>query len=181
MNASGYVFSASSPPYLVASATQALNIIHESDGKLQKVLREKIKFFHNELKGIEEVGLKIRGACRDSPIIHFEIRKEVLDAKLNKELASENASDGIAKLERRFARKEDIKARRRLREEQLLQHIVDAALQEGVLFLRPSYVEMEKFMPGTMPSSCLHHSPTSMYTQSPASVPQLRPHKLSNT
>jgi len=133
-------------------------------------LREKIKLFHNELKGIEEAGLHIRGACRDSPIIHFEIRKEVLEANLNKELVGGNASDGRSKLERRFARKEDIKARRRLKEEQLLQHLVDAALQRGVLFLRPSYVETEKFMPEPSIRATITTTQTEQHLRKAASV-----------
>jgi len=147
LNASGYVFSASSPPYLVASAIQALNIMDDSDGNLQKHLHEKITLFHAEVDGIEKVGLKLRGSCRDSPIIHFEITKEVLEGKLKEQEQEEKESEGRFKLERRFARKEDIKARQRFQEEQILQRIVDAALQQGVLYLRPSYVEMEKFMP----------------------------------
>lgn len=150
LNASGYVFSASSPPYLVASATQALNLISESGGNLQKTLRENTRLFHDEVSGIEKVGLKPRGVCRDSPVIHFEIVKEFLDGRL-KELQEEDdekSSEGKLKLDRRFAKKENIKARQRLQEEKILQDIVDEALSKGVLFLRPSYVEMEKFMPG---------------------------------
>jgi len=148
LNASGYVFSASSPPYLVASATQALNIISASEGQLQKVLQDKISLFHIELDGIEEVGLKLRGTCQDSPVIHLEIVRTFLEEKL-KEMEEEElkSSEGKFKLEKRFANKESIKARQRLQEEQLLQCIVDQALSRGVLFLRPSYVEMERFIP----------------------------------
>jgi len=149
LNASGYVFSASSPPYLVASATQALNLISESGGEYQKLLHEKIQLFHEEIKDIEEVGLKVRGSFRDSPVIHFEVVKSALGSKF-KEIEEEElktSSEGKVKLDRRFAKQESVKAKQRLREEQILQNIVDEALQQGVVFLRPSYVEMEKFMP----------------------------------
>jgi len=148
LNASGYVFSASSPPYLVASATQALNLIGASEGKMQKELHDKIELFHQQTRDLEKVGLRLRGTCQDSPVIHFEIMKEILDAKL-KELdeAEEKVNEGKARLEKRFSKKENVKAKQRLQEERLLQSIVDEALKQGVLFLRPSYVEMEKFMP----------------------------------
>jgi len=116
---------------------------------MQTALREKIRLFHQEVEGIERVGLLTRGDCKDSPIIHFVIANDYLDRKL-KEVEEEEGkhnNEGRSRLEKRFAKKEDVNARQRLREECLLQNIVDAALAKGVLFLRPSYVELEKFMP----------------------------------
>jgi len=92
----------------------------------------------------------LRGNCRDTPIIHFVISAAALDRKLHTGEGDEkNSNEGMSRLERRFASKKvDVKAKQRLREEQLLQSIVDAAHSKGVLFLRPSYVELERFMPG---------------------------------
>jgi len=71
INASGYVFSASSPPYLVATAMEALNIIHESP-ELVARLQAKIARIRTGLSKISN--LVIRGN-KLSPVIHLSLAK----------------------------------------------------------------------------------------------------------
>jgi len=71
INASGYVFSASSPPYLVATVKEALNIIDESPELIVR-LQTKIARIRAGLSKIRE--LVIRGN-QLSPVIHLSLAK----------------------------------------------------------------------------------------------------------
>eukprot|EP01087_Luapelamoeba_hula_P005747 TRINITY_DN1579_c2_g1_i1.p1 TRINITY_DN1579_c2_g1~~TRINITY_DN1579_c2_g1_i1.p1 ORF type:complete len:563 (-),score=112.87 TRINITY_DN1579_c2_g1_i1:278-1966(-) len=82
LNASGYVFSASSPPYLVAAGVAAINKLDNDSDELLSTLRSRITLLHRELQGIEKHGLTVRGTCKESPLVHVEIIPEVFEAKI---------------------------------------------------------------------------------------------------
>jgi len=158
LSGSGYCFSASSPPYLVAGALRALTEMQSKNGQLQTALQDRISTFHKALEGIEKVGLRVRGdGFNRSPLIHLEIIESVLEDKLNrmtKEEDEQRKEKQKSKLEERFGTTGSVKGtkaqeqlKKRVKEESLLQAIVDEALQRSVFLLRPSYTDQEKFMP----------------------------------
>jgi serine palmitoyltransferase len=71
LNASGYVFSASSPPYLVSSALRAFSLIQEKPDLL-KQLQKNIAAFRKELDGIEESGI-VLSPLVEAPIVHLRL------------------------------------------------------------------------------------------------------------
>jgi len=70
LNSSGYVFSASLPPYLAASSIQALKAI-QTNPDLVPQIQKKAKIFHKAISDI--VGLTV---CGDeiSPLIHLRLK-----------------------------------------------------------------------------------------------------------
>jgi serine palmitoyltransferase len=71
LNASGYVFSASSPPYLVSSATKAISLIQEKP-ELLKQLRKNIAVFRKGIEGIQESGITV-STLVEAPIVHLKL------------------------------------------------------------------------------------------------------------
>jgi len=112
LNASGYVFSASSPPYLVSSALRAFSLIQERPDLL-KQLRDNISSFRKAIEGVQEYGIELSPLV-EAPIVHLRLAKPSDD---------------------------------RMRDEKLLQAIVDEALSQGILLTRAQYVQAEKFLP----------------------------------
>jgi len=74
LNSSGYVFSASSPPYLVSSAIKAISLIQENPD-LIRALHAKVDILQRELAGIEHFGLRFRAAAAPVPVIHLRLTK----------------------------------------------------------------------------------------------------------
>jgi len=70
LNSSGYVFSASSPPYLSASAIRAFNLLEENPQLMAK-LSIKTRNFRENIRDI--AGLKVCGE-EVSPVIHLRLR-----------------------------------------------------------------------------------------------------------
>jgi len=71
LNASGYVFSASSPPYLVSSAIKAFSLIQEKPELLKK-LKKNIAVFRKEIEGIQESGI-VLSTLAEAPIVHLKL------------------------------------------------------------------------------------------------------------
>ncbi|XP_057727803.1 long chain base biosynthesis protein 1-like isoform X1 [Arachis stenosperma] len=71
LSSSGYVFSASLPPYLASAAISALDIL-EKDPKLIKKLKNNIAVLWKGLSGIS--GLTIAGS-QESPIVYLKLKK----------------------------------------------------------------------------------------------------------
>jgi len=110
LNGSGYVFSASLPPYLSACSMAVFDML-ESDPSLIANLHKNTQRLYNELKRIK--GLQITSSPQ-SPTIHLQLERSTGD---------------------------------REKDEDLLEQIVDGALQKGVLLTRAKYIEKEKFLP----------------------------------
>jgi serine palmitoyltransferase len=72
LNASGYVFSASSPPFLMRAATVALELL-EQKPELVKRLEKNVRFMREALKGVSN-RLDIGGDPL-SPLIHLRLRE----------------------------------------------------------------------------------------------------------
>eukprot|EP01112_Ceratiomyxa_fruticulosa_P022903 TRINITY_DN853_c0_g2_i1.p1 TRINITY_DN853_c0_g2~~TRINITY_DN853_c0_g2_i1.p1 ORF type:complete len:490 (+),score=114.46 TRINITY_DN853_c0_g2_i1:95-1564(+) len=109
LNGSGYVFSASLPPYLSVCSLSAFDILEE-DRTLLPSLFKNLSLLYDGLSAIK--GLKVT-SMKLSPVIHLRVDK----------------SQG------------------REKDEELLERIVEEALNNGVLLTRAKYVDNEKFLP----------------------------------
>eukprot|EP01088_Endostelium_zonatum_P008494 TRINITY_DN2146_c0_g1_i3.p1 TRINITY_DN2146_c0_g1~~TRINITY_DN2146_c0_g1_i3.p1 ORF type:complete len:332 (+),score=73.41 TRINITY_DN2146_c0_g1_i3:116-1111(+) len=76
LRSTGYVFSASSPPFLVEAARRGFEIIKESNGSLQSKLEENCGAIYDGLTGLKN--LRIRGT-KKTPIIHLELIQKLKD------------------------------------------------------------------------------------------------------
>jgi len=77
LNASGYVFSASSPPYLVSSALRAFSLLQEKPELLKK-LKRNIATFRKEIDGIQQSGI-VLNTLLESPIVHLKLAEPTGD------------------------------------------------------------------------------------------------------
>jgi len=71
MSSSGYVFSASLPPYLASAAITAIEMIEDNPGLITK-LKENISFLLKELSGLE--GLTVT-SNPESPIVYLKLER----------------------------------------------------------------------------------------------------------
>ncbi|KAL6070557.1 Serine palmitoyltransferase 1 [Balamuthia mandrillaris] len=135
---SGYVFSASSPPYIVAAALKAFELIDEHTGFLQQKLQDKVALFHKEMSDIERYGVTMQGTDPLSPIIHLR-RLQNRSANNREDEQQEGSSKQLTTAERKKAK--------RYEDEKYLQGVVDEALHRGLLLTRAHYTEVERFLP----------------------------------
>jgi serine palmitoyltransferase len=79
LNGSGYVFSASLPPYLSCVSSAALKRIRTDDAR-RRTMNRYVEIAHDVL-GAKDTPFKLRSA-RQSPIIHLELRADNTDERL---------------------------------------------------------------------------------------------------
>eukprot|EP01102_Stenamoeba_stenopodia_P008819 TRINITY_DN257_c0_g1_i1.p1 TRINITY_DN257_c0_g1~~TRINITY_DN257_c0_g1_i1.p1 ORF type:complete len:492 (+),score=138.96 TRINITY_DN257_c0_g1_i1:164-1639(+) len=126
LNSSGYVFSASLPPYLAVAATTAIDLIDENP-KLVEKLQDNSSTFRNALGEIPPLVIEGNPIC---PIIHLRLPLKP------------SVSTGDAEVDR------EIQERDRIKYELVLQQIVDTALEEeSIAITRSKYVPAEKNTP----------------------------------
>jgi serine palmitoyltransferase len=123
LNASGYVFSASSPPYLVSSATKAISLIQEKP-ELLKQLRNNIAVFRKGIEGTTRLHrfVSTNNAHTDGFILSTGIQESgitvstLVEAPIVHLKLAESSGD-------------------RFEDEKTLQAIVDEALEQGTVSL----------------------------------------------
>ncbi|POO03437.1 Glycine dehydrogenase (decarboxylating) [Trema orientale] len=87
LSSSGYVFSASLPPYLASAAITAIDVLEETPGLVTK-LKENIAIIWEGLSGI--AGLSI-ASNPDSPIVFLKLEKSTGSLKANMDLLQDIA------------------------------------------------------------------------------------------
>jgi len=94
LNSSGYCFSASSPPYLVSSATAALDLVQPD--RLAR-LQEKVQILRSALQSVS--GFVIEGAPQ-SPIVHMYLKnsrgERLADEALLQQVVEAAEAKGVA-------------------------------------------------------------------------------------
>ena len=95
LNANGYVFSASSPPFLMAGATASLNLLQKDGTKLLETLREKVSALRKMLAKISHFSVE---GFEAAPVIHLRLSKQVPAENcrlLLEEVVSEALKEGV--------------------------------------------------------------------------------------
>jgi len=97
--------------------------------------------------------MRLKSTIANVPIIHLEILPDRLEKKLaemtegEEDERREKGKGKQIEMKDGYRKKESVKAKNRLREEMLLQRVVEEALDRGVFLIRPLYVAHEKFSP----------------------------------
>ena len=115
----GYVYSASSPPFVSTAASCTLKLLQQDGPDLLKALAEKAAFFREQLQSKGEGILECLGA-KCSPLVHVRLAK-------------------ACRIFDETAEAEDEKAR--LEEDSLLEQIAAVAAQKGILVRRSTYIK----------------------------------------
>lgn len=121
LNSLGYVFSASSPPYLVVAAHEAIDIIEKTPELLQS-LQQKSSTFRATLKSnLDGQPIEIEG-FEKSPLVHLRLQKTT---------SSTDSSEV-----------------QRAKEEKILKNIVKCCWENGVCVVFANYCEQkDQFIP----------------------------------
>ena len=144
----GYVYSASSPPFVSTAASCTLNLLKEDGPELLKTLADRAGYFHEQL-GKKADGLLESHGAKCSPLIHVRLAKSCRVYDSTSEV--ENDED-------------------RLTEDSILEQIAANAAQKGILVRRSTYVpsnyEGKQFTRPRLPPPSLKVVLTAMHTES---------------